>query len=92
MTRVETHEKDCPVCQSGYKDHCYDREAAEFLDELQAAVEGWSFPLHRRVRGLRHAYDGDPLCPACLGGVCCCGATAEQESRAKARKLLGIDP
>ena len=80
MTRVEAHEKDCPVCQSGYKDHCYDREAAEFLDELQAAVKLWP------------KVDHWESCPSRIGDSCICSADLRNAARAQARQLLGMEP
>ncbi len=80
MTRVEAHEADCHACQHGYKDHCLDREAAEFLDDLQAAVALWPQPRHLTA------------C-ASWGAVttCNCRAGRELAARKNAFSLLGID-
>ena len=32
---IEAHDATCPVCQSGYRAHCHDRETAVEFAELR---------------------------------------------------------
>ena len=86
MTRVETHATDCPICAT-HPRHCRDREQAEFLDELQAAVKLWPrLPPHGDFCASVQRSQVRATAP------CDCDYTARNEARAKAFDLLGIKP